>query len=123
MTDRRHAIETVAAPIAAGLVVLVTWLGLIGTAIRDPRPHDIPVGVAGPAQAAAQITGAFDSKAPGTFKFTTYDSEEQATSALDARDVDAVLVLGAQPKLIVAGAAGDPVTGLWDADLPPGVPA
>ena len=104
MTDGRHAIEPVAAPIAAGLVVLVTLLGLIGTAIRDPRPHDIPVGVAGPAPAAAQITGAFNSKAAGTFKFTTYDSEEQARSGLDARDVDAVLVLGAQPKLIVATA-------------------
>src|SRR2546421_9718393 len=115
MTDGRHAIEPVAAPIAAGLVVLVTLLGLIGTAIRDPRPHDIPVGVAGPAPAAAQITGAFNSKAPGTFQFTVYDSEKQARSGLDARDVDAVLVLGAQPKLIVAGAAGDAITGLTTA--------
>ena len=115
MTDGRHAIEPVAAPIAAGLVVLITLLGLIGTAIRDPRPHDIRVGVAGPAPAAAQITGAFNSKAAGTFKFTTYDSEEQARSGLDARDVDAVLVLGAQPKLIVAGAAGDAITGLTTA--------
>src|SRR5438128_12159183 len=98
MTDRRPAIEPVAAPIAAGLVVLVTLLGLIGTAIRDPRPHDIPVGVAGPAPAAYQIPGAFNSKAPGRFQLTTYDSEEQASSALDARDVDADLVLGAQPK-------------------------
>src|SRR5256885_903395 len=56
MTDRRHAIEPVAAPIAAGLVVLVTLLGLIGMAIRDPRPHDIPVGVAGPAPAARLST-------------------------------------------------------------------
>src|SRR5438105_3781109 len=47
MKERTRAIETVAAPIAAGLVVLVTLLGLIGTAIRDPRPHDIPVGAAG----------------------------------------------------------------------------
>jgi len=112
MNDRRHAIETVAAPIAAGLVVLVTLLGLIGTAIRDPRPHDIPVGVVGPAPAAAQLTGAFNSNAPGTFQFTTYESEAQARSALDARDVDAVLVLGGPPKLIVAGAAGDAITGL-----------
>src|SRR5438105_10222919 len=64
MKERTRAIETVAAPIAAGLVVRVTLLGLIGRAIRDPRPHDIPVGVAGPAPAAAQITGAFNSKAP-----------------------------------------------------------
>src|SRR2546428_74035 len=115
MTDRRPAIEPVAAPIAAGLVVLVTLLGLIGTAIRDPRPHDIPVGVAGPAPAAGQITGAFNSKAPGAFQFTTYGAEEHARSAVEARDIDAVLVLGAQPKLIVAGAAGDAITGLTTA--------
>jgi hypothetical protein len=113
MKDRRQAIEPVLAPIAAGLVVLVTLLGLIGTAIRDPRPHDIPVGVAGPPPAVAQVTGAFSSNAPGTFQFTAYTSEDQARAALDARDIDAVLVLaGGAPKLIVAGAAGDAITGL-----------
>ena len=81
MTDGRHAIEPVAAPIAAGLVVLVTLLGLIGTAIRDPRPHDIPVGVAGPAPAAAQITGAFNSKAAGTFKFEPVIANASAASS------------------------------------------
>lgn len=116
MMNSRHAIEPVAAPIAAGLVVLVTLLGLIGTAIRDPKPHDIPVGVAGPSSAAAQLIEGFNTKAPGTFRFTTYSSEALATSALDARDVDAVLVLGAgAPKLIVAGAAGDAIAGLTTA--------
>src|SRR3989440_12330896 len=113
MTDGRHAIEPVLAPIAAGLVVLVTLLGLIGTAIRDPRPHDIPVGVAGPPPAVAQVTGAFSSNAPGTFQFTAYTSEDQARAALDARHIDAVPVLaGGAPKLIVAGAAGEAITGL-----------
>ena len=34
MEDRRRVLEPVVAPLAAGLVVLVTLLGLIGTAIR-----------------------------------------------------------------------------------------
>src|SRR6266446_8001175 len=76
-------------PIVGGLALLVTLLGLIGTAIRDPRPHDIPVGVAGPPPAVAQITDALSSKASGTFLFTAYTSEDQARAALDARDVDA----------------------------------
>src|SRR6266702_3842674 len=104
----RHSVERLVGPLAAGLLVLVTLLGLIGTAIRDPRPHDIPVGVAGPPPAVTQITDAFSSKAPGTLQFTASTSEDQARAALDARDVDAVLVLTAgAPKLIVAGAAGD----------------
>src|SRR2546430_2414513 len=116
MKDRSQGVEPVLAPIAAGLLVLVTLLGLIGTAIRDPRPHHIPVGAAGPPPAVAQITDAFRSKAPGTFQFTPYTSEDQARAALDARDVDAVLVLTAgAPKLIVAGAAGDAITGLTTA--------
>ena len=116
MKDRSQAVEPVLAPIATGLLVLVTLLGLIGTAIRDPRPHHIPVGVAGPPPAVAQITDAFSSKAPGTFQFTAYTSEDQARAALDARDVDAALVLTAgAPKLIVAGAAGDAITGLTTA--------
>src|SRR6184192_618647 len=113
MEDRRRILEPVVAALAAGLVVLVTLLGLIGTAIRDPRPHDIPVGLVGPAPALQQMTTGFDAKAPGTFTFTTYASEDQARAGIDARDVDAVLVVGAgAPHLIVAGAAGDAVTGV-----------
>src|SRR5437773_749563 len=113
MEDRTRVLEPVVAALAAGLVVLVTLLGLIGTAIRDPRPHDIPVGLVGPAPALQQMTTGFDAKAPGTFTFTTYTSEDQARAGIDARDVDAVLVVGAgAPHLIVAGAAGDAVTGV-----------
>ncbi len=110
METRSNAVESLVAPIAVGLVVLVTLLGLIGTAIRDPRPHGIPVGVTGPA--AQQITDAFNTRAPGTFAFTIYDSEDHARGALDSRDVDAVLVVGAgAPRLVVAGAAGDAIAG------------
>src|SRR5258705_8146460 len=125
----RPPIESLIAPIAGGLVVMLLLLGLIGTAIRDPRPHDIPVGVVGPAPAVQQITGAFGAKAPGTFAFTTYASEDAARAALDSRDVDGVLLIGAgAPRLLVAGAAGDginaAVTGAFTAVFPaPGTDA
>ena len=106
----RHAVEQLVAPLVAGLVVLVALLGLIGTAIRDPRPHDIAVGVVGPAPAADQITRALSSKAPGVFAFSTYDSEDGARAALDNRSIDGAVVLGPTPKIIVAGAAGDAIT-------------
>ena len=54
--ERRARVEAIVAPLVAGLVVLITLLGLIGTAIRDPRPHDIPVGIVGPEQATSQLT-------------------------------------------------------------------
>lgn len=113
MEHRRPALIAVVAPLLAGLIVLVTLLGLIGTAIRDPHPHDVPVGVVGPSSATQQLTDGLSSKAPGAFQLTTYSSEADARAALDANDVDAVLVLGpAGPHLVVAGAAGDAVSGL-----------
>jgi hypothetical protein len=101
------------APMVGGLVVLLVLIGLIGTAIHDPRPHDIPVGLVGPAAAVQQISDKFAAAAPGVFQFTSYQTEDAARAALDSRSVAGVLVIGqAAPRLIVAGAAGDAVTGV-----------
>jgi len=109
----RDRMEAYVAPLVAGLVALVTLIGLIGPAIKTPSPHDIPVGLAGPAPATQQITQAFSTNAPGAFQFTTYNSEDEARSAIDSRDIDGALVIGQTgPKLIVAGAAGDGVVGV-----------
>lgn len=102
-------VERLVRPIAAGLLVLVALIGLIGSAIRDPRPHDIPVGLVGPPAATEQLAQAFGSNAPGTFRFTSFTSEDAARAAIDARSIDGVLILGQPPRLIVAGAAGDTV--------------
>src|SRR6266850_4155510 len=111
----RQRMEMLVPPVIGGLVLLIALLGLIGTAIRDPKPHDIAVGLVGPAPAVQQISTAFGTNAPGAFQFTTYGSEAEATAALDSRTVDGVLVLGGQPRLIVAGAAGDAATGVMTA--------
>lgn len=109
----RKTAEAMLPPLVGGLVILVTLIGLIGTAIKNPQPHDLQVGLVGPAPAIQEISEAFGSKAPGAFRFTPYASEEAARAAIDARSVDGVLVLGAgAPRLIVAGAAGDAVTGV-----------
>jgi hypothetical protein len=101
------------APAVGGLVVLLLLFGLIGTAIRDPRPHDIPVGLVGPAAAVQQLSENFAKAAPGTFQFTSYPAENEARAALDSRTVAGVLVIEqSSPRLIVAGAAGDAVTGV-----------
>jgi hypothetical protein len=113
----RQRMEMLVPPVIGGLLLLIALLGLIGTAIRDPRPHDITVGLVGPASAVQQISAAFGTNAPGAFQFTTYDSELDARAALDSRAVDGVLVLGSPPRLIVAGAAGDAATGVITAAL------
>jgi hypothetical protein len=101
--------ETYVAPLVAGLLALVTLVGLIGPAIQSPAPHDIPVGIVGAPQLAEKLA----ENAPGAFDFTNYDSEAAARAAIDSRDVDGALVVGpGGPKLIIAGAAGDGVNGV-----------
>src|SRR6266480_2104397 len=62
----RERLETLVQPVVAGLVALVTLIGLIGPAIKSPSPHDIAVGLVGPAPATQQIAGAFATNAPGS---------------------------------------------------------
>src|SRR6266508_1161781 len=112
MADRaemRARMETYVAPLVAGLLALVTLVGLIGPAIQSPAPHDIPVGIVGAPQLAEQLAA----NAPGAFDFTNYDSEAAARAAIDSRDIDGAVVVGpGGPKLIIAGAAGDGVNGV-----------
>ncbi len=106
-------LESFIRPLFGGLIIVVVLIGLVGTAIKNPQPHDIPVGLVGPAPAVEQISSSFGTGAPGAFQFTTYGSEQDARAALDARTVDGVLVLGqGSPTLISAGAAGDGATGV-----------
>jgi hypothetical protein len=109
MRNSREFAEAYVQPLVAGLLALVTLIGLIGPAIKSPQPHDIPIGVvAAPGQTQTAL-----SLPSGPFQVTTYDSESAGRSAIDARDIDAVLVLGPSgPHLIVAGAAGDGVIGV-----------
>src|SRR5712692_6191704 len=108
----RQAAEAVLPPMLAGLAVLVTLMALIASALHDPKPHDIPVGLAGPGPAVDQLRERLGSAAPGAFAFAVYDSEEAARRALDARQLDGALFLGPNPRLVVAGAAGDAVVGV-----------
>ena len=109
----RARAQTILPPLVGGLLILVALIGLIGTAIKNPRPHDIKVGLVGPTPALEQMSTGFASNAPGAFAFTNYASEDAARAAIDDRSVDGALVLtAAGPRLIVAGAAGDAVTGV-----------
>jgi len=99
-----------AAPVAGGLLVLFSFIALIGFAIRSPQPHGIPLGVVGPPAETGQLSAAFAARAPGALRLTVYASEGAARAAIDDRSVDGALVLGAaRPRLIVAGASGSAI--------------
>src|ERR1051325_11676247 len=104
----RHRVETYGAAVVAGLLALLFLIGLIAPAIKSPAPHDITIGVVNaPSQMVSGLT------ASGAFDVTSSHSADTAPSAIDSRDIDGALVIGSSaPKLIVAGAAGDGVTGV-----------
>jgi hypothetical protein len=54
-------------PMLGGLLIVVALIGLIGTAIKNPRPHDIRVGLVGPPPATQQISSGFAANLPGAF--------------------------------------------------------
>src|SRR5438105_306970 len=102
-------VETYVQPVVAGLLALVTLIGLIGPAIKSPSPHDIPIGIVSTSGQSTFLSVASN----GAFDVTTYDSEKAAREAIDARAIDGALVIRADgPRLIIAGAAGDGVTGV-----------
>src|SRR5437588_644313 len=109
----RQLLGPVLVPIVGGLVFLVALLGLIGTAIRDPHPHDLAVGLVGPAPAVQQISSAFAGNAPGAFRFTTADDVGFSTRLL------VVLGYAVLTGPIAMGAAewiaGDYGSGIWAA--------
>jgi hypothetical protein len=72
-------------------------------------PHDLPLAVAGPEQAVAQVTGALAERSPGAFEVTSHASADEVTAAIEQRDAIGGIVLGADGVTIeIASAAGAP---------------
>ncbi|WP_234380631.1 hypothetical protein [Streptomyces sp. CMB-StM0423] len=74
----------------------------------------MPLGLAGPGPAVAQVEAQLDAAAPGAFEVKRYADEAGARTALREQDVLGAIVVGPSPKqppgLLVASAAGDAPT-------------
>ncbi|MDX6739175.1 hypothetical protein [Actinocorallia sp. A-T 12471] len=89
------------------LIVAFAW------APTHTAPRDLPIGVAGPAPAAAQLTEKLRAASPGAFEIKTYADEAAATEAIEDREVYGAIVVTAQgPRLLVASASGPAVSQL-----------
>ena len=111
--SQRH--EPSALTRATGVVVALTVaLAVLFVAFALPAvksaPHDLPVGVAGPPPAVAQIEGALGQNAPGGFAVTGYPDQESLRIAIRNRDVYGGIVADPQgPLLLVASGASPAV--------------
>lgn len=90
----------------AGAVVSFAFIALFTSALRDPRPNGLAVGVVGAPSAVHGLQRGLDQAVPGGFALTRYGDEATGRDALADQEVAGVYVVGAQPRLLVAGGAG-----------------
>nr|WSW70572.1 ABC transporter permease [Streptomyces sp. NBC_00995] len=96
------------------LVPVVVALALWAFAWPAARtaPHDLPLGVAGPAPAAEHLAQRLERR-DGAFEIHRYGSEAAARTAIEDRSVyGAVVVTPKGPELLTASAAGPAVAQL-----------
>ena len=83
------------------------FVALTLSAFHAPRPHDLPVGIVGPAAVTSQVEQALDSAAPGAFAWRSYPSQTGARTGIAQREVDGALVAsGRNLRLLIAQGGG-----------------
>ena len=75
-------------------------------------PRSLPVVVAGPAAATAQVTATLERVSPGGFAVTAVADEAAARDAIERRDAYGAIVLGPTPTVLTASAASPVVAQL-----------
>src|SRR4051795_5914058 len=87
----RVHLKRLAPAIVSGLVVSFAFVAFFTSALHDPRPNALTVGIVGSPAAAAQTQRELDQALPGGFAVTRYSDEAAARAALHAQDADGVL--------------------------------
>jgi hypothetical protein len=99
--------------VLAGMLALVfVFVGSNVAANHEPRPHGLPLGIAGPPPAVAAVTGQLDRRAPGAFAVQGYGSPAAARTAILHRSIYGALEPGPRPVLLIADAASSFVAAL-----------
>jgi hypothetical protein len=94
-------------PLGIGLLIVVAFASLFAISFHDPKPHDLPVAVAGPPAVLERINAGLEQQAPGAFDLRPVADDRAAQAAVRDRAVDGALVLGTDgARLFVASGAG-----------------
>lgn len=108
-----HGGRTVDAVRAVGaLVVLAALISAIVLAFALPAlkaaPHDLPIGVAGPAQVTAPMGERLQTAQPGAFEVTTYADEPALRTAITHREVYGGLAITPAGVSVLTASAASP---------------
>ena len=101
--------RALAAVAAVAVLLTVVLTAFAWPAVRS-APHDLPLAVAGPPPAVAQVSAALEEASPGAFDVRPVDDETAARAAIEDREVHGAVVVDASgPRLLVASAASPTV--------------
>ncbi len=96
--------------IHATLVTLLLFLFTWPAATAEPR--DVPLGVVGPTPATDQISSMLEERQPGAFDVTIFASPDEATEAIQNREIYGAIVVGQTVEVQMASAANPAVAQL-----------
>ena len=100
----------VVVPVAVGLLIGTLFAVLFLAAFHDPKPHDIPMAVAGQQEAVDAVMTEAE-RAGDVFDLEAYSDADLARQAVEGRDVlGALLVEPNGWTLVLAGANGQGVS-------------
>lgn len=102
---RRPPVAVVVSLLTAILTVLL--IAFAWPAARS-EPRDLPIAVAGPPQAVAQVQGGLEQAMPGGFEITAVADRASAVQAIEDRDVYGAIVLDPQSPEVLTASAGGP---------------
>jgi hypothetical protein len=112
LPDRATTQRSLAAVVAVTVVGLLFIASYAG-ALHDPRPHDVPIAVAGPPRLVAALGGS------SALKVVRKPDAAAARRAIERRDVYGAVIAGeASIEVVVAPAASLAVATLLRAELP-----
>jgi nucleotide-binding universal stress UspA family protein len=93
--------------VLASAAFAAIFVALTLSAFHAPRPHDLPVGIVGPAAVTSRVEHALDSAVPGAFAWRGYPTGTAAQTGIAQRAVDGALVAsGPGLRLLVAQGGG-----------------
>ncbi|MBW6437505.1 hypothetical protein KZ829_27605 [Actinoplanes hulinensis] len=100
--------------VTATVGLLTVIISVLLTAFAWPAVrssvHDVPIAVAGPAPAVAQVTGALEQRLPGAFDVTAVTDTAAAERLIRDREAyGAIDLTSGTPQVITASAAGTAV--------------
>jgi hypothetical protein len=108
----RESRRSVALPLVAVTVVALAQVLLVllfSWASSRTEPHDLPVVVAGPPQAATAVAQGLTQARPGAFDVSVLDDEAAAREAVTGRTAYAAIVLGPSGTTVYTASAASPV--------------